>query len=305
VPNPFDSPGAWLRCALHAHTTNSDGALPPEMLVRHYEWAGFDVLAITDHWMRTVMPSTNRLVVVPGVELDTRTNGTGGAHLLALGVDSEPPMAETAPPPLDEGVRWVASAGGVPYLAHPYWNGVRPDAFEACEGLVGLEVYNAACELEVGRGLAAVHWDEVLETGRPLYALATDDTHHPGFDSSLAWVWARCEERSEAAVLSALREGRFYSSTGPEIHELVVTEAAVEVRCSPARSITLVAGRMKGSSVNAGRLGYSCRSEILATDDRGLVTEARLERPTFTPYGRLELRDGEGGRAWTNPLWIS
>jgi hypothetical protein len=150
-----------------------------------------------------------------------------------------------------------------------------------------------------------VHWDEVLETGRPLFALATDDTHHPGFDSSLAWVWARCEERSEAAVLSALRDGRFYSSTGPEIHELVATETAVEVRCSPARSITLVAGRMKGSSVNAGRLGYSCRSEILATDDRGLVTEARLERPAHTPYGRLELRDSGGGRAWTNPLWIS
>ena len=43
----------WLRCALHAHTTNSDGELAPELLVRHYEWAGYDVLAITDHWVRT------------------------------------------------------------------------------------------------------------------------------------------------------------------------------------------------------------------------------------------------------------
>jgi len=84
-----------------------------------------------------------------------------------------------------------------------------------------------------------------------------------------------------------------------------VTETAVEVRCSPARSITLLAGRMKGSSVNAGRLGYTCRSEILDVDDRGLVRAARLERPAFTPYGRLELRDADGGRAWTNPLWIS
>jgi hypothetical protein len=169
---------------------------------------------------------------------------------------------------------------------------------------VGLEVYNAACELEVGRGLAALHWDEVLEHRRLLLALATDDTHRPGFDSSLAWVWARCAERSAEAALSALREGRFYSSTGPRLHGLTTTETAVEVRCTPARSVTLVAGRMKGSAVNAGRLGYTSRAEVLEVDDRGLIVAARLERPAFTPYGRLELRDAEGGRAWTNPLWI-
>jgi hypothetical protein len=305
VSNPFDSPGEWLRCALHAHTTNSDGALPPEMLVQHYEWAGFDVLAITDHWVRTVVPSTERLVVIPGAELDARIDGQGDAHVLGLGVRDDPTLPETEPPTLDEAVDWILDAGGVPYLAHTYWSGLRAGAFERCDGLVGLEVYNAACELEVGRGLAALHWDEVLEHRRPLLALATDDTHRPGFDSSLAWVWARCAERSAEAVLSALREGRFYSSTGPRVNGLTTTETAVEVRCTPARSVTLVAGRMKGSAVNAGRLGYTSRAEVLEVDDRGLIVAARLERPAFTPYGRLELRDAEGGRAWTNPLWIA
>jgi hypothetical protein len=61
---------------------------------------------------------------------------------------------------------------------------------------------------------------------------------------------------------------------------------------------------MKGSAVTAGRLGYRIRGEVLDVDDRGLVTAARLERPAFAPFGRLELRDAEGGRAWTNPLWI-
>jgi predicted metal-dependent phosphoesterase TrpH len=40
VASPVDSAGDLLRFGLHAHTTNSEGALPPEMLVRHYEWAG-------------------------------------------------------------------------------------------------------------------------------------------------------------------------------------------------------------------------------------------------------------------------
>jgi predicted metal-dependent phosphoesterase TrpH len=302
---PFESPGTWLRCALHAHTTNSDGALPPEGLVSHYEWAGFDVLAVTDHSVRTVVPSTQRLLVLPGTELDARVDGFPNAHVLGLGVAADPEQPADGLPTLDEAVAWVHEAGGVPYLAHTYWSGLRASAFEQCDGLVGLEVYNAACELEVGRGLAALHWDEVLEGRRSCLALATDDTHHPGFDSSLAWVWARCVERSEAAVLAALRDGCFYSSTGPQIHELAVSESAVELRCSPARSLTLLAGRMKGSSVNAGRLGYSIRSEVLEADDRGLVTAARLERPAFTPYGRVEVRDAAGRTAWTNPLWLN
>ena len=47
---PFERDGSWLRCALHAHTTRSDGELSPDELVRLYDDAGFDVLAITAHW---------------------------------------------------------------------------------------------------------------------------------------------------------------------------------------------------------------------------------------------------------------
>src|SRR5258708_5072449 len=76
-------------------------------------------------------------------------------------------------------------------------------------------------------GAAFLHWDEALERGRFLYGIAADDSHHPGYDSGFAWVWARCAERTQAAVLDALRRGCFYSSTGPEIHELSLDEEAV------------------------------------------------------------------------------
>ena len=29
--SPFEAEGVWLRCALHAHTTNSDGEMSPDM----------------------------------------------------------------------------------------------------------------------------------------------------------------------------------------------------------------------------------------------------------------------------------
>src|ERR1051325_6191443 len=98
----FDAPGAWLRCALHAHSTNSDGELQPEFLVRHYEWAGYDVLATTDHWARTVEPSTKRLLVIPSTERTAWVGGGDDPPVLALGVEPAPVAPPGALEPLRE-----------------------------------------------------------------------------------------------------------------------------------------------------------------------------------------------------------
>jgi hypothetical protein len=301
----FEGDGLWLRCALHAHTTNSDGEMAPDMLVRHYEWAGYDVLAITDHWVRTNERSTRKLLVIPSVELNAQCGGPEhDSHVLALGVEADPVIPENEFAPLQEVVDWIAANGGVPYLAHTYWSGLRTEQWEACEGLVGIEVWNAGCELEVGRGDASLHWDEALERGRGLFGLATDDSHHPGYDSAFAWTMVRALDRTQEAVLEALRTGAFYGSTGPELTALEVTEDAVTVHCSPVASVTLFTGRARGARANAGRLGYPNNARILERDSAGLITACRLDRPWNAPYGRLEVT-GPSGRAWTNPLWIA
>src|SRR5215831_16332424 len=95
----FDGSGGWLRCALHAHTTNSDGELAPELLVRHYEWAGYDVLAITDHWVRTDERSTRKTLVIPSTELNATCGGPEHyAHVLALGVAADPEIPRASSP---------------------------------------------------------------------------------------------------------------------------------------------------------------------------------------------------------------
>ena len=279
-PNPFAATGTWLRCALHAHTTRSDGELSPEELVGHYERAGFDVLAITDHWVRTEARSTDRLLVVPSSELSYVLPGEADGHLLAFGIDEDPlEFVRTGPDPRCRG----GEHGGVAYLAHPYWTGPPASGLSLCDGVAGLEVYNAGCELEVGRGLSTVHWDDLLERGGRYFGIAADDSHHADFDSGFAWVWARVAERSQAAVLGALANGSFYSSTGPLVHELQVEDGSVEVRCSPCRRVTLCTGRRRGSSVSAGRFGYRYAGEILSEADEEEITHARLERPAGSP----------------------
>jgi hypothetical protein len=300
---PFDGDAPWLRCALHAHTTNSDGELAPDMLVRHYEWAGYDVLAITDHWVRTTEPGTRKLLVVPSTELNAEApDQANDAHVLALGVDADPVLPEGNFSHLQEVVDWIGDNGGVPYLAHTYWSGLRTEQWWETRGLYGIEVWNTGCELEIGRGDSALHWDEALEHGRPLFALATDDSHHPGFDSGFAWTWVRAEKTQEA-ILEALRTGAFYASTGPAIHDVAVGDGEVVVRCSPARSVTLYAGRSRGARANAERMGYPNYSEILERNDDELITAVRLQKPYDPPYGRIEVCDRDGRKAWTNPFW--
>lgn len=301
---PFEGDGVWLRCALHAHTTNSDGELSPEMLVRHYEWAGYDVLAITDHWVRTDVPSTRKLLVIPSTELNATCGPSGDdAHVLALGVQADPVPPDSFAP-LQEVVDWIRANSGLPYLAHTYWSGLRTEQWESCEGLLGLEVWNTGCELEVGRGDSSIHWDEALEGGAPLQGLATDDSHHPGYDSGFAWTMVRAADRSQEAVLDALRSGSFYSSTGPSIESIEVDGNTIVVRSSPAQSVTLVTARHRGARANAGRLGYPNASTILERA-AGLITACRLEKPPLAPFGRVVVSDTRACRAWTNPLWTA
>jgi hypothetical protein len=87
------------------------------------------------------------------------------------------------------------------------------------------------------------------------------------------------------------------------IHDLDATDDGIVVRCTPARSVTLLMGKTSGTAVNAGRLGYRYGADILEVTPDGWIVAARLDLPETAPFARLEVVDPAGGRAWTNPLW--
>lgn len=307
MADPWHSEGLWLKCALHAHTTESDGEMPPASLVAHYARAGFDVLAFTDHWKLTTSPSSDELVIVPGVELNCVMPGARDGHVLGLGVSATPEaLRELAGEyrSLAETGAWITDHGGIAFLAHPYWTGLTPGTLELPDNVLGIEIYNAGCELEIARGLSAVHWDELLEQGRMCTALATDDSHHPGFDSGHAWTWVKAAERTLEAVIDGIAGGCFYGSTGPRLDDVRLEAETVTVECSPCRTVTLVSSKSIGSAVNAGRHGYLNKGRILATTADGLVTRAALAVPPASSYARIEVTDAAGMKAWSNPFRV-
>ncbi|MSO95136.1 MAG: hypothetical protein EXQ81_05000 [Thermoleophilia bacterium] len=297
----FREGGVWLRCQFHSHTTNSDGMPSPAALCDHYADAGFDALAITDHWHVTDVDH-DRLVVIPSSELTAANpSAHGEAEVLALGV-SELPEPSQPFPDIEALAAWITARGGVPFLCHPYWSGLRVDDLLAAPSLAGLEIWNGGSEIMQGNGLSTVHWDDALQQGRLLMGIATDDCHTPGEDSGFGWTWVLAQERSAAAVIDALRRGRAYGSAGPRLLDIVIEEESVVVRCSPVRSVRLRSGPWDGCGVNADPAMGNWRGEVCELDTAGLVTGARFEYPEFWRWARVEVEDERGRRAWSNPF---
>ena len=218
----FAGDGSWLRCQLHAHTTNSDGEATTDGLVEHYARAGYDVLAITDHWHVTPF-SHERLVSLPSAELSATVAGGLEADVLAYGIDVVPDPAEPFPT-IAEAADWIVARGGVAFLAHPYWSGLGAEHYLSAPRLAGIEVFNGSSERAQGNGLASVHWDDILHRGGRCLGIATDDSHYPGQDSRIAWTNVRAAERTAAAVRAALASGAFYGSSGAEIHDVRIAD---------------------------------------------------------------------------------
>jgi hypothetical protein len=297
MTSPWESEGVWLRCQLHSHTTNSDGDSAPEAVVEHYAGAGYDVLAITDHWHITPF-AHEELLVIPSAELSGAVEGElEEADVLAYGIDDVPEPREKFSS-IGEAASWIAGQGGVAYLAHPYWSGLSARHYLDAADLSGIEVFNGSGEQQQGNGLSVVHWDAILQAGRSCHGIATDDSHYTGRDSLLAWTMLKARERSREAVLEALRSGSFYATTGPEIRDVRIDDGGVDVRCSPARSVILRSGAWDGCGVNAGAREMSWRGRVTERTDEGSITAARFELPEFHRWGRVEVVGADGARAW-------
>jgi hypothetical protein len=302
---PWNGDGEWLRCQLHSHTTNSDGEATPDGLVEHYDRAGFDVLAITDHWHITTA-AHDELLLIPSSELSAKLEGRGDfdADVLAYGIDVLPEPREEFPS-IAAAAEWIVDQGGVAYLAHPYWSGLRAEDYLAAPALSGIEVMNAGSELLQGNGLSAVHWDDILHLGGRCLAIATDDSHYPGQDSRLAWTMVAAPERSRGAVLAALRAGDFYATSGAAILGIEVDAGGIEVRCGPARSVTVRSGPWDGCRVDAGPFAMNWRGRVLDRRHDGAITQARFEPPEYWKWGRVEVVSVEGATAWSNPFVVA
>ena len=292
----FEGEGRFLKGNLHGHSTGSDGALPPDEVCARYAAAGYDFVAVSDHFMeRFGHPVTDTrharrggFTTLLGAELHAPATAAGDVwHILAVGLP--PDFAATGEG--ESGValaRRAAAAGAFVALAHPHWSQLTRADGLSIDAAHAVEVYNNKSAIEVDRGDGLVLWDALLHAGRRLFAIASDDSHWHGPDAFGGWIMVRAAENAPEALLDALKRGAFYASQGPEIHDVARDGDALEVRCSEAASVILAGP----GPWRARQLGESLTAVCLPL------------APELGGWRRLIVRDAAGRRAWSNPLWL-
>ncbi len=294
--NPFAAKGRFYRGNTHTHTTLSDGVLSPADRCRAYREAGYDFLVITDHDVICDVSdlSQDDFLVIPGVELHP-PNPYGGDtyHIVALGI-RQPIDARNMHP--NEVIAAVAAQGGLACLGHPYWCGHTLTDYAPLNGYFAIEVFNDTCRRGIGKGFSESHWDDILDRLGPTVGIACDDAHKADADVFGGWIMVKAPELSERAILQALQNGAFYSTQGPQLHDIRVEqsgggEPVVDVTCTSARSV-IFKGRASTGEHCTGQNGQ-------------LLSHARHVCKPAEKYVRVELEDPAGKKAWSNPFFVS
>ncbi len=280
---------------LHTHSTLSDGALLPEEVCRKYREAGYDFLALTDHFQArynypvadTRAFRTATFTTIAGAEVHAPATLLGHQwHILAVGLpyDFAPNYKDETGPQL---ARRCADAGAYVAIAHPAWYGLTEIDAATIPSAHAVEVYNHTSHIWTDRGDGWYLLDRLCNDGHTLNACATDDAHFHTDDAFGGWVMVSAEANDPALLVEALKAGHYYSSQGPIIHDIVIEGSFVNITCSKAKAIMLL-----------GR--GSCSNPWLEPGQ----TQARLSLKPFEKSGwfRVTVIDDAGKRAWSNPV---
>ena len=116
----------WYRGNLHTHTTRSDGRKSPEETKAAYRAAGYDFMALTDHWKygENIENDPSGLLILSGTEYNFGGEDTLGGvyHIVGVGMKSDPLEAISKSSTPQQTVDEILKRGGAAICAHPAWS---------------------------------------------------------------------------------------------------------------------------------------------------------------------------------------
>ena len=124
----------------------------------------------------------------------------------------------------------------------------------------------------------------LLTKGRRLWGFANDDSHASTGDVELGWNVAYVQDPTPAGVVEALRQGRFYASTGVAIRRIEVEGRRIRLETeNAARIVALGHGAKRFAQVDAAHI--------------------EVEVPAEMRYARFECWGRGEAFAWTQPFF--
>ena len=317
----FPKNGSFYKANLHAHTNMSDGKDTPEEVKSIFRSKGYSVVAYTDHdlFVDRSHLCDEHFLALNGVELSIngRKFGSGWLNMetchlgfIALRQDnlispcyhrskylrgnaepyrklvaydeSLPDLereytAECINSMLAEG----REKGFYTVYNHPTGSLENYPLYSRYENMHAMEIYN-------GAWMNDSHvYDDLLRMGKMIHCVAGDDSHSEA-GSGLAWTMIKAERLTYNAVTDALLQGSFYSSRGPQIHELYIEDGVMHVKTSDAQGIFFVS-----MARSPGRL-------YVRANEGEYINEAEFKVLPECGYVRVAVIGPDGAQATTN-----
>ncbi|MBM3519400.1 MAG: phosphotransferase [Alphaproteobacteria bacterium] len=301
--SPFSAPGRFWRGNLHTHSTLSDGALEPGVVVEAYKNAGYDFMMLSEHFISdfdwpiadTRPFRSNNFTTIIGSELHAPETSSGELwHIVAAGLPLDFPAAG----PDESGARIARrahEAGAFIGIAHPAWSQLTIEDGRDIDCAHAVEIYNHGCAIENDRGEGFYLLDQLLNEGRRLSAFATDDAHFKTPDHFGGWVHVKADRLDPDVLLAALKAGRYYPSQGPQILDLRIEGKELAIATTPVDTITVVCGNSR-TCVRSGRAITEAEFDLKSMEEGWLLRRT-------SPWFRVVAIDQAGKRAWSNPFW--
>ncbi len=319
----------WYRGNTHAHTLNSDGDSPPDVVVRWYKAHGYDFTFVTDHEFITDVAPLNAalwtdgtFLVISGQEVTQRVadaahpDGWRQAHVNALGTTAViRPFGErniardmTIAATYARHVAAIRAAGGVSQINHPNYRwSVHLSEMVGLPDSTLFELWNAHVFVNnlggadsVGNRMPATDalWDSLLTRGKLVFGVASDDSHSfrpeeaenpEATRPGRAWVMVRAASLTRDAILAALGRGDFYSSTGVTLRAYSADAREIRLEIEPSNDRRFLIEFI-------GRGG-----RVLSTATH---TTAQYAISGTEGYVRVRISDSSGRQAWTQPVLL-
>jgi hypothetical protein len=311
----------WWRGDLHMHTVHSDGDWTVPGLISSARSTGLDFIVITDHNTPSHHAEIDRLskgwkqpLVMRGEEITTY-----GGHTNAWGLPTGTWIDFRAHP--GDAARMskiVADAhrfGAIISINHPFalCGGCSWTYPGAVRDFDAIEVWNGSWDPT--DELALKMWDEILQSGKRMTAIASSDSHRSLNPIGQPTTHVAAKSLSQALLLKAIRQGRVYlteKAAGPVITfeaELATGKARLnigdEVQLRAPETIRFrisTEAVPPGATVSLISNGRVLRSFSVKTDNQPEVIEVDSQQDS---YFRLEVRDQtKTVLALTNPIYF-
>ena len=318
----LDSKLNFYKASLHGHSTNSDGQFSVEELKEMFKEKGYSVVAFTDHehlidnsflddenfltitscemaikefpTQSTLVNHNMRVTHLNFYALDQHNtltpcyssiydHYTKGLHRDLIRFDGEYERVYNADG-INDMIKIANEKGFLVQYNHPTWSLENAVDYVNFKGLWSVEVFNTSVQLSGGESYVPNAFDDLLRLNDKIFATMCDDNHSKASMFG-GYVMINAEKLDYTTIMTALQNGNFYSSQGPEIISLIKDGNKVKVKTSGAKQIAM------------STRGRKCKAFNSTNGEP--ITEAEFELIPAYEYFRITVTDFEGNHALT------